>query len=133
MIVVVIVPVMVIVRTVGGAGITAMIVVVTIGVRMPPEHELFDDEEHSETDEQRGADASRTLYSNTLDRLRKERKQRGPEQSACCITDEVRHEPAAERIRYEKEQSRERCAGDAADGGKEDDPGEQGQRALRFF
>ncbi len=48
----------------------SMIMPITIRVRVPPQHELLDDKEHTETHQHRGPDRVRALRPNTLHRLR---------------------------------------------------------------
>ncbi len=43
---------------------------VAIGMRVPPQHELLDDKEHTETHQQRDPDRVRAVRPNTLHRLR---------------------------------------------------------------
>src|SRR5437868_3500752 len=45
-------------------------VTITIPVRVPPQHELLDDKEHTETHQQRRPDRVRAVRPNTLHRLR---------------------------------------------------------------
>jgi hypothetical protein len=98
-----------------------------IPMRMPPQHQLFDDEKHPQPDEQRDADRVRAIRPNSLHGLRQQRQQRGTEQRARGIADEVRQKAPARSVRHQKKEARERRAGYAANGGKENDPDEQRQ------
>lgn len=66
------------------------ILAMTIRMRVPPEHELLDNKKDPQAHEQRDTDSLRPLRSNTLDRLGQECQQRGAQQCARRITDEVR-------------------------------------------
>ena len=112
--------------------INPMLVRVPIPMRVPPQHQLFDDEKHPEPDEQCRADGVRALRPNTLHRLGQQRQQCRPKQCARRVTDEVRQKTPPRCIRHQKEQPCERRAGYPADGGKEDDPDEQRQGRERF-
>ena len=108
------------------------LVAMPIRMRMPPQHQLLDDKEHAESHEHRGTDGVRPIRPNTLHSLRQQREQRGTEQRARRITDEVRQEAPTRCFRHQKEQACERRAGYAANGGKENDPDEQRQGLERF-
>ncbi len=115
------------------AAVAAPTCVVPVGMRVPPQHELLDDEEDPEAYQERGADPLGTLRSNMLDRLRQQREKRGAQKRACRVTDEVRHQSAPQGFGYEEKQRRERRAGDATQGGEDDDPREQRQGLLASF
>jgi hypothetical protein len=105
-----------------------LILPVPVGMRVPPEHELLNDKKDPQSDQQCHANAARAPRSNTFNGIRKERQQRRTQQSAGRITDEVRQQPPPGGFRDQQKQSGERRAGDPADRGEKDDPGEQGQR-----
>lgn len=100
---------------------------VTIRPRVPPQHQLLDEEEHAKPHEQRDPDGVRAFRPDTRYRFRQQCKQCGAEQRPRRVADEVRHEAPARCLRHQKKQARERRAGYAADSGKENDPDEQRQ------
>ena len=64
-------------------------------VRVPPQHQLFDDEEDPEPDQQRRTHPVRTGRPGRLHRLGQQRQQRRPEQRAGGEAHEVRQQPRA--------------------------------------
>lgn len=119
-----------VVATLGG---TAVLLPMPVGMCVPPEHELLNDKEDPQPDQQSNANALSASRSNTFNRLRKKRQQRRTEQSPGRITDEVRQQPPAGGLRDQQEQSGECRAGDTADRGEENDPGEEGQGFALLF
>jgi hypothetical protein len=71
-------------------SIVTVPIMVAIPMRMPPQHQLLDDEEHPQPHEQRSADGMRSIRPNTLHSLRQQCQQCGTEQCARRVTDEVR-------------------------------------------
>lgn len=71
-------------------GMTRLVLPMPVGIRVPPEHELLNDEKDPQPCEQRDTNALRAFRSNTFNRIRKQRQQRRAQQSARRITDEVR-------------------------------------------
>ena len=108
-------------------------VVMPVGVRMPPEHQLLNDEEDGQSDQQHHTDLMCAVRSNTLDGFRQQREQSSAQQRARGIADEMRHEPTAGRLGHQKKQARERRAGNTADGGEENNPGEQRHGFARLL
>jgi len=107
---------------------TRLILPVPVGMRVPPQHELLNDKKDPQPDEQGHANALCARRSNIFNRIWKEGQQRRTEQSAGRITDEVGQQPPPGGLRDQQKQSGERRAGDTADRGEKNDPGEQGQR-----
>ena len=90
-----VVPVVVVMRM---SGLPASLV--TIRPRVPPQHQLLDEEEHAKPHEQCGPDGVCAFRPDTLDCFRQQREQRGAEQRARRIADEVRHEAPARCLRH---------------------------------
>ena len=92
---------------------------VNMRVRMPPEHQLLDDEKHPEPRDQRESYGMRPGGTRTRDRFRQQRQQRRSEQRPGCEADEVRQDEDAVLIPYPEEDHRECGARDTAERGEQ--------------
>jgi hypothetical protein len=83
------------------AVVTAMLAVLTLlarifvimRVRVSPQHEFLDDEEHAEPDQQSDADGMRSAWPDALHRLRQQSQQRSANQRAGREAHEMREHP----------------------------------------
>ena len=94
-------------------------------VAMPPEHHLFEHEEHEQAREESQPDVVRTGETDLLDCVRQQSEQRGAEQCAGRKADQMRQHAGAQRLRRDEEQRRRERAESAAEQGEQYDPGEQ--------
>jgi hypothetical protein len=107
-------------------------VFVLVGMRVPPKHELLDDEKDAQSDHQRHADGVSAAGPHALHCFRQKPEQRSPDQCASCETHEVRQQAKAGPLGQQQEQPRERGARNAADRGEDDYPAKKGQGRTAF-
>jgi len=98
--------------------------IIEVRVRVPPQHQFLDDEEHPESREQHQSDAMCAGRAGARHRFGQQREQRRSEQRSGREADEVRQDERAVLSTYPEENDRERRARDAANGGEQHD-GEQ--------
>ena len=124
--------VVVVVGTVVVTRIPVLGLTPVMGMRMPPKHELLNDEEHAEPDDQRSANGMRPAGSYGLHRLREQPQQRSADQRARRKAHEMRQHPEARLLGQQQKKPRECGTRNAANRGEQDYPAEKGQGRSAF-
>src|SRR5580704_14837438 len=96
-----------------------------VGMGVPPQHQLLDDEEHAEPEHQRPPDGMGAGDTGPLDGFREQRQKRRPKKSAGSEAQKMRQDPGAALLGDPQERDRESSARDPAQGRAQDDPQEQ--------
>jgi hypothetical protein len=112
--------------------VMAVPMVTLLGVSVPPEDELLDDEEDSQTGHHRGTHRMCTFGPDSLHRFREQPQQGSTYQRARRKAHEVRQHPQSRVLGHQQEQAGARGARYTAHRGKQDDPAEKGQGSRRF-
>jgi hypothetical protein len=103
-----------------------------VRVRMPPQHELLNDEEHAKSNDHRDPNRVRAAGSNRFHCLGQQPQQGGTDQSACGEAHEVRQHPQPSLLRKQQKEPREGGARNTADRGEHDYPAEKGHGRSAF-
>jgi hypothetical protein len=120
------------VRYTMGYNVAGSRILMLMRMRVPPQHELLNDEEHAKSNDHRDTDRVRAAGSNRFHRLGQQPQQRGADQSAGGEAHEVRQHPQSGLLREQQKEAREGGARNTADRGEHDYPAEKGHGLSAF-
>jgi hypothetical protein len=101
-------------------------------VRVSPQHELLNDEEHAKSNDHRDTDRVSAAGSNRFHCFGQQPQQSGADQSARGEAHEVRQHPQPSPLRKQQKEPREGGARNPADRGEHDYPAEKGHGRSAF-